>query len=699
MLNVLAYILCLAIGYLRVISPTTTVILTVGLLITTFIRAVILVRFDTLYAAGPARWRNLFFIATLLGAVWWGVILVSFTLGLGMLGETPLLWMYSIIFFASTLQATSPYRRFSRIYLCVALLPPTVAALSLATIEGYMYSVMMLVFVLLLSHQIEVMSSTYWERLEANFSLRQKARKLESEKRDVDVSVSLNTQFLTALGHEFRVSLNDILGGISLLSGAKLDAEQKELILLTKKAAEQQLDLVNNIVDFAKINSRQLCLENTVVNLRSQFQQWVEEASADAHRHNVEMDFEIAESVPSRVSVDGIRVGQIFKNLLTHAIAYSEHGSISVMISFKSDSQTEGLLEVDVIDYLDSENSELDISDKALHSENTSHARELWFTIGKALAECLGGSLLMDRIPNKDTSYRLCVPLQVLVQSGSSILSKFSGQKVLLLDHQLPLTVHQFEQFAEWSLQCARADDFAHARTLLNDQNADCGLLLINLSQAEEQYEVIEFLRYIKTVSTQPLGVILLLSHTHIADASLRPLWEQNDKVFYLLRPIAPQRLHALVAHILEGAPMPLDESLQLTEATKAKHYTVLVVDDHRVNQMVAQGMLKRLGYDVQVANNGVEGLEAFQKITPDLVLMDCQMPEMDGFEASRCIRNIQQESDVHTPILAMTAHSSEEDQARCYKAGMDGVLCKPLRLEELEVQLTRWLGSDDESN
>uniref|UniRef100_UPI003F6C2889 sensor histidine kinase n=1 Tax=Pseudomaricurvus sp. TaxID=2004510 RepID=UPI003F6C2889 len=275
LVNVFTYFLCLSIGDLTSIAPTITIALTTGLIITALIRGFFIARFDQIYATGPSRWRTLFFIATLTGASWWSVILVVSTLTLGMTGETPLLWFYTIIFFATTIHATSPYRVFSQAYLLITLLPPVVAAFYVGGVLGYMYSIMMLIFLGLLLHLVNSLYHGYWERLEANYALRQKTISLEVEKRDIDASVDLNSQFLVNLGHEFRTSLNDILGGLSLLTDSKLDSHQHELLQLAQKAGERQLDLVNNIVDFSRITNRTLVLDHSVFNLRSLLELWI----------------------------------------------------------------------------------------------------------------------------------------------------------------------------------------------------------------------------------------------------------------------------------------------------------------------------------------------------------------------------------------------------------------------------------------
>ncbi|MYM62444.1 response regulator [Pseudomaricurvus sp. HS19] len=695
-LNVLAYLLCLAIGYLRVLHPTLAVVLTIGLIVTTLIRAFILVRFDNLYAAGPSRWRNLFFVATLLGAAWWSVILVTLTLTLGMVGETPLLWMYTIIFFSTTLQVTSPFQRFSRLYLTIALLPPTIAAFTLNSIEGYMYGVIMLVFVLMLNHQVEVLCSTYWERLEANFALRQKARSLEAEKRDVDASVDLNTRFLNSLGHELRTSLNDIIGGLSLLADSRLTPQQQELLDLARKSSDQQLDLVNNIVDFSQINARKLILDQSGFSVRTQLEQWVQELSSDAHRQGVEVEMSVSEEVPWRAEGDPARIGQVFKSLFVHAVAYSDQGRLQVELDFKRSGADRGLLEVLIIDQLGdtpASGSEPGRSGK----RDSSGDEGLWFTLCKGLSECMDGSLDIDRISGRDTHYRFCVPLLIQGPQHTGLVANpgLQNRRLLLLDKLLPVAEQHCRLMQDWGLRFERVSGFAQVSEHLQPQEGrnPVDLIMINVPQREEP--VAEFLQEYQAQAEVPeVPILLLLSHSHLNQHGLQNLVAANRNLHFVYRPLMEQPFHDLLAHLILGKP--LEAKSARSEPRPQGGGRVLLVDDHRVNQMVGEGMLSKLGYSTVIANNGLEALELYRSDPPDLILMDCHMPELDGFETARRIRELEDVQDLRrTPIIAMTAHSGDGDQSNCFAAGMDDYLPKPIRLEVLEGVLSRWTAGE----
>lgn len=711
--NFLAYLLCLSIGYLSVIAPTTAVVLTVGLIITTVIRGFFLFRFEALYSSGPARWRSYFFLATLLGAVWWSVILVSFTLTLGMIGETPLLWLYTIIFFSTTIHVTSPFKLFSRIYLAIALLPATLAAIYIGGFDGYMYGVMMLVFVAMLHHQIELLSETHWERLEANYALKQKARALEVEKRDVDASVDLNAEFLVNLGHEFRTSLNDILGGLSLLTESQLETHQQELLNLAQKAGERQLDLVNNIVDFSRINNRKLVLDHSVFNLRSQLEQWIEGLAVDAHQQSVEIDYDIHQAVPLRAHGDANRIGQVFKNLLSNAIQFSEQGRIDVDIDFRRDTDRGGHLDIVIVDRLathalvtvddtDDPDQLMPIASTGPQPQTikdvTTRTTGLWFAICKGLSECMGGTVDIDSTAGQETHYRFYLPLRAAGQQPANINShpKLIGKRVLLVSSGIELSEPHLKEMQRWGLEISHCASFDQAKRLIasyHKRDEGFNLVVINLHLNTD--EAIEFSQSLLNASSPAPAQLYLLSHAHLNLPPLQQLITDHEAISYQFRPVIRQSLHDCISHAILGKPL-VDEKSEVQGHVNAHDFKVLLVDDHRVNQMVAEGMLKKLGYRVQLASNGCEALKAFKEGGADLILMDCQMPEMDGFEATRRIRVMEEEShgDNHIPIVAMTAHTNDGDQSLCFACGMDDYLAKPVRFDVLETRLLRWLGA-----
>lgn len=704
--NVATYFLCLSIGDLTTIATNTAVVLSTGLLLTALCRSYFILRFEHLYNSGPSRWRNYFFAATLIGAGWWSVILATVTVTLGMTGETPLLWIYTIIFFAITIHATAPYRLFSQVYLLLTLLPAVLAALYIGGVPGYMYSLMMLIFMGLLLQLLNSINKGYWERLEATSAMRQKAIALEVEKRDVDASIDLNSQFLLSLGQELRTSLNDILGSLSLLTDSKLDAQQQDLLQLAQRAGERQLDLVNNVAVFTRINNRSLVLDHSVFNLRSQLDLWVIDLVENAHQQGVELEYYIHKAVPLRVTGDAKRIAQVFKNLLNNAVQFSEEGNIFIDINFRWEDDRKGRLEITMTDRLNPQQTAViaaqtvtSTAAEAPHVEPAENSH-LWLTICKGLSECMGGAIDIDSAPGQETQYHFRLPLAV-TQPATLFVSqpRLRDKKVLLLTPDLPVSDYHLQAMRDWGLIVDQLSDYEQALQRLGQAHKagvspGYHLVVINLYRQTEKALAFSH-RLLQLFPETPLPQLYLLSYNHLQEQSVRLLVDEHSSVSFYYRPLALPSFHDQIAFNLLGKPLA-DDVIVEQDNPDAHKCNVLVVDDHRVNQMVAQSMLKKLGYRVILAGHGLEALKEYQSQRIDLILMDCQMPEMDGFETTRRIRQLESEAGQgkHLPIIAMTAQIAEDDQSQCLACGMDDYIAKPVKFDVLQEQLLHWLGT-----
>lgn len=612
-----------------------------------------------------------------------------------MVGETPVLWLYTVIFQATVTSSLSPYKKFSRVYQFVSIIPPILAALWMGGFDGYMYSVMMFLFYIMLHQQVDTLHDNYWQRLEANYALTQRTKVLEAEKRNVHASVDLNSEFLSSLGREFRTSLNDILGGLTLLTDSKLTKEQQDLLRLAEKAGESQLDLVNNVVDFAKINSRNLVLENSIFNLRTRIEQWVGLLANEAHQQCVELDYQLTTDLPLRVNGDMKRVGQVFNNLISNSIKLSEHGHITAKVGFERTGETSGNLEFQIIDqyFIGQDRTDAHSTSKVSASDSS-----LWLALCKGLVECMSGSLEVGITEDNERHYFVKLPLEVSNPQPSIVRSllKLHGQRAILLADS-EVDIFWLKELESWGISIETVNSLEKAQLRLDEAaNSEHPISILMMQNLRITPEIMDFSRgLLYDEAHQDLNQIFLIRHTDDDNAELKMLFEDNNKVTSLYRPIIGSRIHELLCHVLFQKPMSKcaseEHDHQMGEGKEA-----LLVDDHRVNQLVAEGMLKKLGYSVSIASNGHEALKIVQEKDVDIIFMDCQMPEMDGFDATKAIRQLEHKEGKegrHIPIVAMTAHTEDSDKSSCFAAGMDDYLPKPVRYEDLEARLIRWLG------
>jgi CheY-like chemotaxis protein len=347
-----------------------------------------------------------------------------------------------------------------------------------------------------------------------------------------------------------------------------------------------------------------------------------------------------------------------------------------------SNSEDRGVLEIVITDQIN----------KIRADENQSNDDSaLWLTICKNLAESLGGSLEANK---SLTRYRLKIPLLVISKQNYELpaVPHLNGKHILAVT-RLPLSPSVKQHMEDWGLEITCVEKYTEATNLLNNQddNSRYDLALLNLQNIDE--DSLAFAqRLLSQGATQDLPQLLFIKHTHINLNSVQDLCQVNKNVNYLFRPISLQKLQDELVVQLTGKKAA--KRSPEVESRSPNTYQILLVEDHRVNQMVTEKMLKKLGFQVSIASNGLEALTAVESGDIDLVLMDCQMPEMDGFEATRRIREMEQQragSD-HIPIIAMTAHTHDNDQSLCFASGMDDYLAKPINFELLDSYVTHWL-------
>lgn len=706
-LNFLVFALCLAFGDFIEREHNLAVVLVVGLLLVTLLRSYYLFRFDTLYARAPTRWRNQYFVASCLGAAWWSVILVSLTWVQGMRDETLVMWLYSVVFYSSVANVFAPYRYFLTIYLFIGQVPAAVTAILLGDVDGYLYGSIMLVFFIMISHQAKTTSLAYWERLEANYALRERAKGLEHEQRNSRAANELKNEFLINLSQEFRSSLGDILETLTLIDSDQMSEKQRELLTMASKAAERQLDLVNNVVDFSKITTKRLQLEESVFDLRRTLERLVEEFSLDAHQQGVELYYLFDPQLPLRVKGDVLRLGQIFSTLLNHALKTAAIDHVFIEARFHSDTRQDDVGELQII-ISDSERAASPgEAERAPLAEADDQHTGIGISICKGLAACMGGSVHV--MTNRERGHRTFINVKLGIVSHEEkrfgAEQKLRGKRALLVDMPESNAIALADEMTVWGMSVATVSGHEQALKKLNSfsRSRPVDLLLIY-----SRLNNLNALVLSKDVAADPqfagvkqvLAMSILQSDTPEVKAHLA----NYPQVSCIEKPIMRRRLYEVAVHKLLNAP---EESVDVVVGGKiTKEETapvsparkVLLVNDHRVDQMVISAMLKKSGCYVQLATTGSEAVEILEKENFDLVLMDYDMREQDSLLAAQKIRATEkaQNSSRHLPIIAVIAAVNEEDQNNCLTAGMDDFIAKPIRYDELDLRLQRWLGSEE---
>ncbi|GAA6152585.1 response regulator [Pseudoteredinibacter isoporae] len=711
LINFCVYLFCVWMGDLYLQAPTVTSIMTIGLLLLTGMRSFYLFRFDSLYPRAPSRWRNQYFLASLLGAIWWSVILVAFTRIKGLDDVTTILWFYTIVFFSSTANALAPYNRYMSWYQFFGLIPGALAMVSLSTINGYLYGIIILLFFLLMIHQGRIVAESYWKSLETNQALTRKTIELEAEKRDMEAADQFSTEFLQNLGSEVRVNLNDLLGSLSLLDRDQLNSHQSELVDMAHRTAMHQLELINNVGDYLNTVGRQYERDVSVFNLRRLLENVLEDLFEDAAHQHTELNYLLNSTIPLRVRGDAVRVQQILHQLIYHVMYSTQSEEITIVGNYKLDNQRDGnlTLKIRLIGSGEDKYSAWETTGESEESASTlvnSWENSTSFVVCKALAESLSG--FVEVSPSRH-QVLVSLPLEI---SGSltqevPVNARLKGKRALLVDVSKEVRKPMMREFKDWGLSVKHEKDLDAVVQLMWDARND-----------DEAFDLVLF--YTRHGNRDWMDISQqILDNEQLRDVAQLVVGNRRDmeceevtqyaidkmQVARLNKPLSPHAAHnALEYLLLKGDyAKPACLNHDKDHVLSFEGHTVLLVDDHRANQLVTQRLLEKLKLEVTVAINGKEALDKMQQQTFDIVLMDCNMPIMDGFEATQIIRDREIEEELksaergdqiseHIPIIGMSSHLFNGEKSRSFAAGMDEYLAKPIEFYKLQRLLQRWL-------
>ncbi|VUD47234.1 Sensor histidine kinase RcsC [Thalassocella blandensis] len=425
--NFLAFLVILFSGRFFEENHDLMIFLTIGLLLITLLRGFLLFRFEHLYPRAPAKWRNRYFVATLLGGIWWGIILSSVTLKLGMQGEAPLFWIYTVIFFSTTAHAFAPYQKFLAYYQFVGQVPAGIIAISLGDLNSVLYGVMLLVFYLVLTHQCRLISENYWEKLEATYALARKTQSIEEEKRDTRANVKLNAEFMNLLHSD----IDRILSHVSIKT-------IHDPNVFKERIQSELSDLYGNIRDFHGVLSKELDLRDSVFNIRHEIQHLVAEFIDDAERKDIQIETALSPNLPLRLKGDASRLAQVIRTLLDMTLTSIEKCIILVEVEFLREYETAGELYVTVTRTQDKNKKRFFADDSAPIAPEAS----LSLVVAKGLAELMNGSIEVNEGVTEEHQFRFNAKIDIAEIAGQLDFHKdsFSGHNVLLM-HNSPRIV------------------------------------------------------------------------------------------------------------------------------------------------------------------------------------------------------------------------------------------------------------------
>ena len=558
-------------------------------------------------------------------------------------------------------------------------------------------------FILRLNRKIK---KTHVELNQVNQSLEHAIEQANIMTQKAEVANIAKSDFLANMSHEIRTPMNGVIGMTHLLLGTNLRGEQKGFIKIIQTSADSLLDIINDILDYSKIEAGKLELANIDFDLRVTLDEVSELIAIKAQEKDLEFINVLDHEVPSLLCGDPGRLRQVLINLAGNSIKFTEKGEISVRTTLESEDATHAVIRISVIDTgIGIPKDSMSRLFESFSQVDSSTTRKyggtgLGLTISKQLTRKMGGSINVESEEGKGSTFWFTAVFNKQPEGRETkrvLPEDIKGKRFLIVDDNKTNRYILKKQLTLWECRYEEASGGEEALEELKsafEQKDPFEIAILDMQMPHMDGAQLGT----KIKQNPDLKNTILVLMSSMGQRSDAKQLKDIGFAAYLIKPVKQSQLFDCLTTVAGIYKEPKEKQTptivtrhSLVEEQK-QNIRILLAEDNRINQKVAVNILKKLGYRADIATNGKEALKALEVISYDIVFMDCQMPQMDGYDATRQIRNLESRVLNHdVTIIAMTANAMKKDREKCLESGMDDYLSKPVKPQELSDMLEKW--------